>query len=223
MAFSRKVLTAGAVGVAALALIGTGAGATFTDAVHANSTVTAGTMNLQITAGGNISADHKSVRLAPVGPTGSTFESSEQLVTVKNNGDIPVTFDSFQMTEPSSGNDNDNALFAQTNVCIRSTDPSSVANPGTWTEGNGPLFAAVGLNPTVKENPVVLHSGETMTFSVDFYAGKDSICGTTYSDGTNTRNAWFTYIGHSYQTPPSLTNAAQGGTITPTLTFNVTG
>jgi len=38
MAFSRKVLTAGAVGVAALALIGTGAGATFSDAVHANRT-----------------------------------------------------------------------------------------------------------------------------------------------------------------------------------------
>jgi hypothetical protein len=223
MGNSRKILTAGAVGVAALALIGTGAGATFTDAVHANRTVTAGTMNVQITAGGNVSADGKSVTMPAVGPTGSTFESTQQLVTVKNKGNIPATFDSFQMTDSHVGTANNNALFAQTNVCIRSTDPSSVANPGTWTEGNGPLFAAVGLNPTVKENPVVLHSGETMTFSVDFYAGKDSICGTTYSDGTNTRNAWFTYIGHSYQTPPSLTNAAQGGTITPTLTFNVTG
>ena len=49
MAYSRKFLTAGAVGVAALALIGTGAGATFSDAVHANRTITAGSMNIQIT------------------------------------------------------------------------------------------------------------------------------------------------------------------------------
>ena len=223
MALSRKVLAAGAVGVAALALIGTGAGASFTDAVHATQTINAGTMTIQISdAAGSVSADGKSVTLPAFGPTGSTFETSNT-ITVKNIGHIPATFDSFQMTEPSSGNANDNALFTQTNVCIRSTDPSSVANPGTWTEGNGPLATAVALNPTVKENPVVLHSGETMTFTVDFYAGKDSLCGTTYSDGTNTRNAWFTFIGHSYQTPPSLTNAAQGGTITPTLTFNVTG
>lgn len=223
MAISRKVLTAGAVGVAALALIGTGAGATFTDAVHANRTVTAGTMNVQITAGGNVSADGKSVTLPAVGPTGSTFVSDQRLVTVKNKGNIPATFDSFQMSESPSGNANDNALFSQTNVCIRSTDPASVVDGGTWTEANGPLSAAVALNPTVKENPVVLHPGETMTFSVDFYAGQDSVCGTTYSDGTNTRNAWYSLLHTPYHTPASLTNAAQGGVITPTLTFNLVG
>jgi hypothetical protein len=223
MGNSRKILTAGAVGVAALALIGTGAGATFTDAVHANRTVTAGTMNVQITAGGNVSADGKSVTMPAVGPTGSTFESTQQLVTVKNKGNIPATFDSFQMSATPSGNANDNALFAQTNVCIRTTDPASVVDGGTWTEGNGPLSAAVTLNPTVKENPVVLHPGETMTFSVDFYAGKDSICGTTYSDGPSTAAIWQGYLGGPYHTPASLTNAAQGGTITPTLTFTLTG
>ena len=223
MAFSRKVLTAGAVGVAALALIGTGAGASFTDAVHATQTITAGTMNVQVTAAaGTVSADGKSVTLPAFGPTGSTFETSNT-ITVKNNGHMPATFDSFQMTEPSSGNANDNSLFTQTNVCIRSTDPSSVVTPGNWTEGNGPLATAVALNPTVKENPVVLHSGETMTFTVDFYAGKDSLCGTTYSDGTNTRNAWFSKIGTPYRTPASLTDAAHGGTITPTLTFTLSG
>jgi predicted ribosomally synthesized peptide with SipW-like signal peptide len=218
MAFPRKVLLAGAVGVAALALIGTGAGATFTDAVHAKQSITAGTMNIQVTAGGNISADHKTVTLAAFGPTGSTFDTHEQTVTVKNNGNIPATFDSFQMSESHVGTANNNALFAETNVCIRSTDPS-----GTWVEGNGPLATAVALNPTVKENPVVLQPGSTMTFSVDFYAGQDSICGTTSSDGSNTRAAWDGYDGGSYHTPASLTNAAQGGTITPTLTFNVTG
>jgi hypothetical protein len=224
MAFSRKALTAGAVCVAALALIGTGAGATFTDAVHANRTITAGTMNIQIAAGGNISADHKSVTLSPVGPTGSTFESPEQVVTVKNSGNIPATFDSFQMTDSHVGTANNNALFAQTNVCIRSTDPVGSGGDGPWTEGNGPLATAVALNPTVKENPLVLQPGDTMTFSVDFYAGQDSTrCNAVYSDGSHTEAAWEGYMGGPYHTPASLTNAAQGGTITPTLTFNVTG
>jgi hypothetical protein len=223
MGNSRKILTAGAVGVAALALIGTGAGATFTDAVHANRGVTAGTMNLQIISGGNISADHKSTTLAAVGPTGSKFESPEQLVTVKNNGNIPATFDSFQMTDSHVGTANNNALFAQTNVCIRSTDPVGMGGDGPWTEANGPLSAAVALQPTVQENPLVLQPGDTMTFSVDFYAGMDSTrCHAVYSDGSGTTTRWNNYLG-PYHTPASLTDAAQGGTISPTLTFNVTG
>ena len=222
MAYSRKFLTAGAVGVAALALIGTGAGATFTDAVHANRTVTAGTMNVQITDGdgGNVSADGKSVTLPPVGPTGSTFESDHHIITITNLGNIPATADAIQMTESHVGTANNNALFAQTNVCIQSTDASG----GPWTEGNGPLATAVALNPTVKQNPVVLQPGQSMTFSVDFYAGQDpSYCNPISSDGSHTRAAWDGYNGGPYHTPASLTNAAQGGTITPTLTFSFTG
>ncbi|MGZ4601292.1 MAG: hypothetical protein ACXVYY_14430 [Oryzihumus sp.] len=58
---------------------------------------------------------------------------------------------------------------------------------------------------------------------MEFYAGKDSTCGATYSDGPNTANAWAQKVGHAYQTPASLTNEAQGGTVTPTLTFAFTG
>jgi hypothetical protein len=222
MGNSRKILTAGAVGVAALALIGTGAGATFTDAVQAHRTINAGTMNVQISngGGGSVSADGKSVTLSPVGPTGSTFESTQQTVTIKNYGNIPVTSDAIQMSESHVGTANNNALFAQTNVCIQSTDYSG----GPWTEGNGPLSAAVALNPTVKQNPVVLQPGDTLTFSVDFYAGQDSShCNPVSSDGSNTRAAWDGYDGGPYHTPASLTDAAQGGVINPTLTFAFTG
>jgi hypothetical protein len=222
MGNSRKILTAGAVGVAALALIGTGAGATFTDAVHANRTVTAGTTDVRISdgGGGDVSADGKSVTLSPVGPTGSTFESDHQVVTVKNYGNIPVTSNAIQMTESHVGTANNNALLAQTYVCIQSTDYSG----GPWTEGNGPLATAVALNPTVKQNAVVLQPGDTLTFSVDFYAGQDSsYCHPTSSDGPQTRAAWDGYDGGPYHTPASLTDAAQGGTITPTLTFSFTG
>jgi hypothetical protein len=222
MATSHKVLTVGAVGVAALALIGTGAGATFTDAVHETQSVQAGTMNVQVTgpSGSSRSADGKTITLPTFGPTGSTFESPRQLITITNNGNIPATADAIQMTEshPSAGNNN--ALFAQTNVCIQSTDASG----GPWTEGNGPLATAVALNPTVKQNPVVLNPGQTMTFSVTYYAGKDSsYCNPVSSDGPHTQAAWDGYQGHAYQTPASLTNAAQGGKITPTLTFSFTG
>jgi hypothetical protein len=222
MAIPRKVLTAGAVGVAALALIGTGAGATFTDAVHANRTITAGTMNVQISdgGGGSVSADGKSVTLSPVGPTGSTFESAHQIVTIKNYSNIPVTSDAIQMTESHANSLNNNALLAQTNVCIQSTDYSG----GPWTEANGPLTTAVALTPTVKQNDVVLQPGATLTFSVDFYAGQDSTqCHRAYSDGPSTEAKWAGYMGGPYQTPASLTNAAQGGVITPTLTFSFTG
>jgi predicted ribosomally synthesized peptide with SipW-like signal peptide len=222
MAKSRKLLAVGAVGVAAIALIGAGASATFTDEVNATQEVTAGTMNLTITngGGGTVSLDGKTVTLPAFGPNGSTFESTHRILTVKNTGNITVKSLAFQMSESHVGTANNNALAAQTNVCIQSTDPSG----GPWTEGNGPLATAVALQPTVAQNPITLVPNQEMTFSVDFYAGQDSTqCSAITSDGPNTRAAWEGYQGHAYQTPASLTNAAQGGVINPTLTFSFTG
>jgi predicted ribosomally synthesized peptide with SipW-like signal peptide len=209
-------------GVAAFALIGVGASATFTDAVNATQKVTAGTMALTITngGGGTVSSDGKTVTLPDVGPTGSTFESTHRILTVKNTGNVTVKSLAFQMGESHVGTANNNALAAQLNVCIQSTDLSG----GPWTEGNGPLATAVALHPTVAQNPVTLVPNQKMTFSVDYYAGQDSTkCGPVYSDGTNTKNAWAAYVGHGYTTPASLTNAAMGGVVTPTLTFSFTG
>ena len=62
------------------------------------------------------------------------------------------------------------------------------------------------------------------TYEVDFYAGQDSVCGTTYSDGSNTRAALAGRRAVSgYQTPASLNNDAMRGVVNTTLTFNVTG
>lgn len=221
MAYSRKFLTVGALGVAALALIGAGASATFNDAVDANQKVTAGTMNLVISngAGGTVSPDGKSVTLPDVGPTGSTFETTHKVITVTNNGDIPVKSLAFQMGGTRGTSQASYSLWNQVNVCIKSTDKS-----GTWTEGNGPLTTAVALKPTVAQNPVNLDPGQSMTFSVDFYAGKDSAnCDAKYSDGPNTNNAWYAHNGGDYQTPASLTNDAMSGVVTPKLTFSFTG
>ncbi len=70
MALSRKALAIGTMGVAALSLIGIGAGASFTDAVHATQSVQAGTMNMQISGPGSVSADHKSITLSTLRPDG---------------------------------------------------------------------------------------------------------------------------------------------------------
>lgn len=219
MAISRKALAVGTMGVAALALVGTGAGATFTDSVHETQSIQAGTMNMQISGPGSVSADGKSITLPAFGPTGSTFESTKQVVTITNSGNVAATSAAIQMSESHPNAGNNNALFAQTNVCIMSHDPS-----GTWTEGNGPLSAAVALNPTVKQNSVVIEPGQSIQVWVTYYAGQDSAnCGEVSSDGPNTSAAWDGYLGHPYQTPASLTNAAQGGTITPTMTFSFTG
>jgi hypothetical protein len=219
MAISRKALAVGTMGVAALALVGTGAGATFTDSVHDTQSIQAGTMNMQIRGDGTVSPDGKSITLPAFGPTGSTFESTKQVVTITNSGNIPATSAAIQMTESHTGTANNNALAAQTNVCIMSHDPS-----GTWTEGNGPLSTAVALNPTVKQNSVVIQPGQSITVWVTYYAGQDSAnCSEVSSDGPSTKANWDGYQGHAYQTPASLTNAAQGGTITPTMTFSFTG
>jgi predicted ribosomally synthesized peptide with SipW-like signal peptide len=221
MSKSRKFLTVGAVGVAAIALIGAGASATFHDAVNGSQTITAGTMNVQITdgAGGTVSANGKSVTLPATSPVGSTFQTTHKIITIKNNGNIAVDSAKISMSETHDGSiAANNALLAQTNVCIQSTDYSG----GPWTEGNGPLTAAIALG--VVQNDVHLLPGDSLTFSMDFYAGQNSTqCRPVHSDGSHTLAAWDAYLGGGYTTPASLTDVAQGGVITPTLTFSFTG
>jgi hypothetical protein len=220
VAVSRSVVALVGAGILGIAAVGMGAGATFTDAVHTNQTITAGTMHVTVSsASGTLSSDGRTITLPPFGPVGSTFETDQNIITVHNSGDIPVTTAAFQLSETHGTSDASAALLNQMNVCIKSTDPS-----GTWTEGNGPLTTGVALTPSVKENPVVLQPGESMTYSVGFYAGQDSThCASVSSDGSNTRAAWDGYDGGPYHTPASLTSAAMGGVVTPSLEFSFTG
>jgi predicted ribosomally synthesized peptide with SipW-like signal peptide len=236
MAYSRKFLTVGAMGVAAFALIGAGATASFNDSVDATQKVTAGTMSLRVTSpGARTSGDGRTVTLPNVGPVSSTFETHNNLITVTNNGNIPVASLEFQMKESHTDTNASIALVSQLNVCIKSHDFS-----GTWVEGNGPLRNGVSLFPSVSQNPIPLAVGESLTYSVDFYAGQDSTttlgtgtpgaagsgvgaikCGKVGSDSARQSALW--NDGGAYQTPKSLTNAAMGGVVTPTLTFKFTG
>lgn len=219
MSFPRPLLALIGVGALGLATIGVGAGATFTDAVHGTQTITAGTISLSVqSASGTLSPDHKTVIMPAFGPVGSTFQTTNNVITITNTGNISAYESAFQLGVTTDGSAASTALRNEMNVCIKSTDPASQGG-STWVEANGPLMTGVNLVPSVQENPLELKPGETMTFSVDFYAGKDSTqCGTKVSDGSNTASRWGSYV-----TPPSLTSAAMGGVVTPTLAFSFTG
>jgi predicted ribosomally synthesized peptide with SipW-like signal peptide len=215
VAVSRSVVALVGAGILGIAAVGMGAGASFTDAVNTNQKITAGTMHMTVTStSGTVSADGRTITFHPLGPVGSTFETDNNIITVHNSGNVPATTAAFQLTETHGSSAASAALLNQMNVCIMSTDPS-----GTWTEGNGPLTTGVNLNPSVEENKVVLRPGASMTFSVSYYAGQDSShCSRVSSDGTSTQAHWGTY-----HTPDSLTSAAMGGVVTPTLPFSFTG
>lgn len=219
MSHSRPLAALLMVGVLGVATVGIGAGASFTDSVRATQVVKAGSMNMTISGPAGTSTDGTTVTLPTPQPVGSTFETNLITLTVKNSGNVPVHAVKITMGESHNSHDaHSNALASQMNVCIQSTDYSG----GPWTEGNGPLSAAVALG--VDQNPTLLNPGDTLTVSMTFYAGKDSAnCRPIHSDGTNTRAAWDGHLGHTYQTPAALTDAAQGGVVVPTLTFAFEG
>lgn len=218
MSLSRIAVGVAGVVVVGAAFVGSGAGATFTTSTASSQTVRAGVLHVAVSADGasctnNDASGCHALSLPDVGPVGSTFDSTPTVVTITNTGTIPAFFDAIQMSETHNADTASVALRDGMNVCIKSTDPS-----GTWVEGNGPLTTATALNPTVKENPVKLMPGQTATYQIEFYAGQDSSCGTISSSGSHTAAIW-----GAYTTPASLADAAQGGVVTPTLTFSFNG
>ncbi len=209
MSLSRPfaaLLGAGALGIA---LVGVGASAQFTTSVSSGQKITAGTLHMSVwsndaTNGCTGATNHcTSVTLPSVGPVGSTFESPQYIVHVTNTGNIAATFDAFQLSVPTPASGSASAsLLAETNVCLSSADSPTTTGRGAWVEGNGPLATAIALHPTVKENPIVVQPGDSVTYAVIFYAGQDTAtpeartstwpkplsgCGTVTSDGPTRR------------------------------------
>lgn len=230
----KNLAMTGALSVAGFGLVGVGAHAVFTTSSVSAQSITAGTPSILLwsadasngctslaIAQGNPQTCNNTIPLNAVGPVGSTFETPASKVYMYNNGNIPVTETSIQIGVAHSNLAADIALYNEVNVCLHSWD-SGAPGPG-WVEATGPLTTAVALTPTVVENPIIIAPGQQLWYSMDFYAGQDSACspnGHDYSDGTHTNAAWATQIGHGYTTPPSLTNAAEGGTLATTFTYN---
>jgi predicted ribosomally synthesized peptide with SipW-like signal peptide len=92
----RKIVVAGAGAVAALSLIGVGAGASFTDAASASQSVTAGSINLGMSAdGGDFNKSVSFATPALITSAGTTFTRT---LTVENFGTLPVHVNSYSVT-----------------------------------------------------------------------------------------------------------------------------
>jgi predicted ribosomally synthesized peptide with SipW-like signal peptide len=204
----RNIALAGVVSVAGMGLIGVGAHAVFTQNTVSAQTITAGTMNVTLystaAVGGNNTAN---LALANLGPTGSTFTTGDQLVTITNNAPFVVseitatpgdTFDS--SGGPTSPN---SRLAAETYLCEVSSGEVIY---------NGLLSAA----PAQGIVGTLAASGGTDSYIVNVYAGNATTACGTGTTGT-TPNV------PAPSGAPTLNNDAEGGVIQPTMTVSYTG
>jgi hypothetical protein len=189
---SRRIAFAAALGVAALGLVGAGAGAQFTDAVTVKQHVTAGTINLKLTSDDiavSVSPNGKTAQFADLGPTQSTFTSGAVATTITNHGTATasaIVLSAANVHGPSAAS---NALAAQ--LCVRIISPAV----GGGVAYDGPL-SGLAASP-LSINGDIAANGGTDSFTTEFYAGSGACA--------------------------SLTNAAQGGVVNPSVTVSYVG
>jgi len=201
----RAIALAGVVSVAGLGLIGAGAHAVFTTSTASSQTITAGTLDVVVSSpdapGCTLVSDGcTSLTLNPVGPVGSTFDTKASVVTLTNVGNIPANYSTVTLSET----DNNSTFKSETGLCDYSLGGDG-AGHFVGVDNNGLLTAQLGTFSISGTGPeYVIQPGETDSYSVDFYAGQAStVCGGTAL--------------------PSLTQAAQGGSLTATLSYGFTG
>jgi hypothetical protein len=103
-----------------------------------------------------------SITLPPVGPVGSTFDSTAIPITITNTGNIPATEIQLGVSDT---NDN-TTLQGELGMCLCKSGATHL---------NGLLTALEGTHALV---PDTLAVGGTDTYSMDFYAGQaSSVCG----------------------------------------------
>jgi hypothetical protein len=171
-------------GCAAAALIGSGAGATFNDAVHVNQTINSGVLDLTVTGPGVTSADGKTLALPAVAPTGSSFTTGAQTVTIANVGSVDATQVLLSATATWA---NPAGATLQNEVGVKVVQGGSTLYAGPLT----------GLENTPVTLSGTIAQGTSKNIKVTFFAGSGGV--------------------------DSLTDAAQGGQATPSLTFSFQG
>lgn len=196
----HKIIATIGAGVAGLALIGAGAGATFTDATHSSQHILAGTMDVRVgLTGGDHASFGKTVTLPDASPTNSTFQTAATEFEIWNNSNITVQEVWVNGSAAGRSTAADDALFNQTNVCIYSPN-NGPSNPGGVVyDGKLSNFVATGQQVMGPLAP-----GATDHYTAEFYAGNVTTqCGA--------------------ETTASLDNSAQGGTITPQVDVSYNG
>ena len=163
MSFSRSTLTLAGIAVLGIAGVGIGAGATFTDAVNATQSITAGTLNMTVSGPTGSTTNGKTVTLAAVGPVASTFSTGPQLVTTTNSGDITAS-----AILLSASDTNNNATF-KSELYVRISSWSGPNMTGSEVVVYDGTLANMEANPISIMGPIL--PGQTDPFNVTYYAG----------------------------------------------------
>ena len=142
----NRLIIGGSIAVAALGLVGAGAGATFTDSVFASQKVQVGTLGVRIdpvgTDGYNL--DDKHVRLNDVGPTASSFHSEPMQVKITNTGNVVAHTYRLSLTQV-----NDDAALTGLKVKVTSYSPTASTPPSTPVTVFDGTIAAFQANPVL--------------------------------------------------------------------------
>jgi predicted ribosomally synthesized peptide with SipW-like signal peptide len=211
---SKKYFMFGALGLCGLGLIGAGAGATFTQSVSSSQKVTAGTMNVTLTgpAGSVVSGEGHIITLAATAPESSTFDTKAQKIVMTNNGTIPVSAFTLQLTDDVTGASSaaDQALQSQLDVRVISDG---------YVIYDGTVSGLEALKQVAVNGPIPV--GGTDEIETEFYAGAVPAA----VDAANNAVTCAQIPGTACLNTSSLSlnNYAEGGSVTPTLTLQYEG
>ena len=200
----RKMAMMGVMGVGGLGLIGAGAHATFTQNTVSSQKITAGTMNVDLSSpvAGVLGNNTPTLTFPAAGPENSTFTTGDQVVTITNNSNIPVSEVTSTPGDTVVASTANTAFAAQAYLCEVSSGVVIY---------NGPLSAA-----PAQAIAGTLAAGATDTYTVNIYAGTaTTACGSVTTVGATAVSGT--------STSPSLSTTAQGGVIDPTMTVSYQG
>jgi len=217
----KTVALTGVLSLAGLGLVGAGAHAVFTATTTSAQTITAGTLSVAVSSPGATCTAWDSfdqctaITLPAAGPVGSVFDTTPTVITLTNTGTIPA----YYKNETISQTNTNSTFESEIGFCEYGTGGTAVG-AYVGVDWNGLLSSALGTTDVsgdlggyaTNPNSFILQPGATGTYSVDFFAGEaSSVCGTG-------KGLW--------QVPPtpvaSLTNGAEGGSVTVTISYSVT-
>jgi len=191
----RKIAGLLVAGALSIGLIGAGAAATFTQTTVSAQDVQSGSMNVVLSGAGVLSNSDHTLTFALYGPTGSTFTTGDNLVTITNVGNISVQ----EITEQISWA-GDAGLMGELSVC--ETSSGTVIYNGLLSGGLALQAIAGTLAPTA-----------TDSYTINVYAGNvTTACGAVTAVGAT--------AVPGISTSPSLTIQNKTVTISVTVGYS---
>jgi hypothetical protein len=212
----KNMAMIGAMSVAGVGLIGVGAHATFTTSTASAQTVTAGTLAVTLSSPGATGDGTlgNPLVLAASPYEGSTFAVAND-VLVHNNGNIPATETSITISDTTDGSAASLAMVPELWACLSSDGVVIFNEPLTTATGYGTFAVGATVLPPNDEYMLTVYAGNAPT-----------ICGATFtgvSGGSFNNPGDPTVPAVANPDALSLTNPAEGGVVSPTMTMTYSG